>query len=142
LDWQIDGTAQICSELMPILSGVELLSLEFDAETIPGEWQNGEIDSTTWLGLLRPFIGVKKLCVCNALLRELSSALQADDAGSDPGLLPCLRELECQPKGVFKPEPFDPFIDARRIAGRPVLLSAEVTPVTMKQLVELARSPR
>jgi hypothetical protein len=141
LDWQIDCTAQICSALMPVLAGVEMLTLEFNAETMPSEWQNGEIDSTTWLELLRPFIGVKKLIVCNALLREFSRALQAGDAGSDPGLLPCLRELECWPKGVFKPEQFDPFIDARRIAGRRVLLSAEVTPVTMAQLKELARNP-
>ena len=141
LDWQIDCTAQICSALMPVLSAVEMLTLNFDAETMPSEWQNGEIDGTTWHELLRPFVGVRKLSVCNSLLGEFSRALQVGDAGSDPGLLPCLRELECLPKGVYKPEQFDPFIDARRVAGRRVLLSAEVTPVTMAQLMKLAESP-
>ena len=55
--------------------------LSFDIKTLPTEWENGEIDGTTWLELLRPFIGVKTLHICDALLEELSRALQVDGGG-------------------------------------------------------------
>jgi hypothetical protein len=57
LDWQIDCAAQICRALVPALSGVEQFVLEFHNKILPIEWQNGEIDSTTWHELLRPFVG-------------------------------------------------------------------------------------
>jgi hypothetical protein len=88
LDWQIDCAAQICNALMPALFGVEMLTLKFYEQMLPTEWQNGEIDGTTWHELLRAFFGVKALHLCAALLQELSRALQVDDVGSDPGLLP------------------------------------------------------
>ncbi|KAF8263220.1 hypothetical protein EI94DRAFT_609697 [Lactarius quietus] len=96
LDWQIDCAAQICSALMPVLSGVEKLTLDFYGLTVPTEWQNGEIDGSTWLELLRSFVGVKELHICDALLPELSRALQVDEVGSDPGMLPRLQELVVQ----------------------------------------------
>ncbi|KAF8269986.1 hypothetical protein EI94DRAFT_1724035, partial [Lactarius quietus] len=87
LDWQIDCAAQICSGLIPGLSGVERLELDtyYDNGTLPAEWQNGEINGTTWQELLRLFIGVKELFISYALLQELSRALQLDEVGSDPG---------------------------------------------------------
>ena len=48
MDWQIDCAAQICSALIPALSGVQKLKLDFDGPIIPTEWGNGEIDGTTW----------------------------------------------------------------------------------------------
>jgi len=120
LDWQIDCAAQICSALLPAMSGVEKLTLDFQERTMPTEWQNGEIDSTTWHELLRSFIGVKELCICDSLSKELSRALQVDEIGSDPGLLPGLRELACGPTGRPPAGLFDSFIHARRVAGRPV----------------------
>jgi len=116
LDWQIDCAAQICIALMPALSGVEKLTLDFYELMMPSEWQNGEIDGTTWHELLRPFIGVKDLRICSSLSEELSRALQVDGVGSDPGLLPGLQELARGSIGMF-----DPFLHARRVAGRPVL---------------------
>jgi hypothetical protein len=128
LDWQIDCTAQICSALMPILSGVEKLTLDFYGLTLPIEWQSGEIDGTTWHELLRSFVGVKELHICSALLPELSRALQGDDVGSDPGLLPRLEEIV----GVFKGENavnlFGSFLHAREIEGRPVHLVRQQFP--------------
>ena len=120
LDWQIDCAAQICSALMPALFGVEELKLRFYEQMIPTEWQNDEIDGTTWHELLRAFIGVKKLRLCAALSQELSRALQADDVGSDPGLLPGLGEIVSE-FARHEHSLFDSFIHARRIAGRPVL---------------------
>ncbi|KAH9023214.1 hypothetical protein EDB85DRAFT_2292934 [Lactarius pseudohatsudake] len=93
LDWQIDCAAQVCSAFMPTLSGVEWLSLDLYDKEMPAEWQNGEIDGTTWHELLRSFIGVKTLHICGGLSKELSRALQVSEIGSDPGLLPDLQEL-------------------------------------------------
>ncbi|KAI9432323.1 hypothetical protein H4582DRAFT_1104928 [Lactarius indigo] len=115
LDWQIDCAAQICRALMPVLSGVEKLTLDYYEMVMPTEWQNGEIDGTTWHELLRPFIWAKDLRICSSLSGELSRALQVDSVGMDPGLLPSLQNLAC---GSF--ETFRPFIYARWAAGYPV----------------------
>ncbi|KAI9457249.1 hypothetical protein BJY52DRAFT_1273605, partial [Lactarius psammicola] len=118
LDWQIDSAAQICSTLTPVLSGVEKLTLDFHEELMPTEWQNGEIDGTTWHELLRSFIRVKELRICDSLSEELSGALELDEIGSDLGFLPSLQELTCD----FENEDrlFGSFIDSRCVAGRPV----------------------
>ena len=120
LDWQIDCAAQICGALMPALSGVEKVMLNFYEKTLPTEWQNGEIDGTTWHELLRSFIGAKELHICDAFAKELSRVLQMDEIVSDPGLLPDLQELVCRFIGHPPPRLFNSFIHARRAAGRPV----------------------
>jgi hypothetical protein len=120
LDWQIDCAAQICSALIPPLSGVEQLTLYLYEETMPTEWQNGEIDGTSWHELLRSFVGVKELHICDSLSEELSRALKLDEIGSDPGLLPHLQELVSGFKGLREPRPFGSFLSARRLAGRPL----------------------
>jgi hypothetical protein len=50
LYWQIGCAAQICSALMPTLSGVQKLWLGFDGPMMPTEWENGEIDGTNLSG--------------------------------------------------------------------------------------------
>ena len=119
-DWQIDSMAQICRSLMPVLSFVEELTLDFDGKGILAEWQNGAVDGVAWHELLRPFIGVNTLRVCRALVRELSCALRIDDVGLDPGLLPSLRELIPDISGRHTDDSFASFIDACQVAGRPV----------------------
>ncbi|KAH8978124.1 hypothetical protein EDB86DRAFT_981500 [Lactarius hatsudake] len=120
LDWQIDCAAQVCSALMPVLSGAEKLTLDFHKETMPAKWQNGEIDGTTWHELLRSFIGVKELHVCGALSEELSRALEVGEIGSDPGLLPNLQDLVSQFTGVRANNVFGSFVHTRQVADRPV----------------------
>ena len=120
LDWQIDCASQICSALMPSLSGVENLRLTFYGQAIPTEWQNGEIDDTMWHEFHRAFVGVKKPRLCTALSEELSRALQVNDVGSDPGLLPSLQEIEIY---SHDSDLFSSFIRARHIAGRPVAVT-------------------
>jgi hypothetical protein len=114
LDWQIDCAAQICSALMPALVGVEKLKLTFYGQVMPAEWQNGEIDGTTWHELLRTFTRVDELHLCAALSEELSCALQVNDVGSDPGLLPSLRELVSECERSHAHRLFKPFIDICR----------------------------
>ncbi|KAH9004604.1 hypothetical protein EDB86DRAFT_1966240 [Lactarius hatsudake] len=122
LDWQIGCAAQVCSALIPTLSGVDSLSLDLYDREMPTKWQNGEIDGTTWHELLRSFIGVKILHICGGLSRELSRALQVGEIGSDPGLLPDLQELASGE--LYVNSQFDSFIHARRVAGRPIRLSS------------------
>ena len=118
LDWQIDCAAQICSSLIPALSNVVRLLLEFYDGIMPTEWENGEIDSTTWHDLLRSCIRVKELHIDDGLLEEVSRAVY--EVGSDPGFLPDLQD-------IFATENlFTSFIDAREVIGRSV--SYEVPP--------------
>ena len=130
LDWQIDCAAQICGALMPALFGVEKLTFNFYAQMMPAEWQNGEIDGITWHELLRTFTGVNELHLCAALSEELSHALQMNDVGSDPGLLPCLQQIVCDYEGSNAHELFNSFIHARQITGRSVNI---MRPVAMME---------
>ena len=122
LDWQIHGAGQICRELMPVLSGVEKLTLDFHEEMMSTEWQNSEIDDTTWheLQLLRSFIGVKELRICHSLSEELSRALQVGEIMTDPGLLPDLQELISELRKGRTSGLFRSFIRARQVVGHPV----------------------
>ena len=126
LDWQIDCASQICSTLVHTLSGVEQLTLDFYEPVLPTQWQNGEIDGTTWHELLMPFVGVKRLQICAAISDELSRALQVDEIGLFPGFLPCLQVLR-YPRGQAN-DLFSLFLDARQAMGRPVF-SAPTPPV-------------
>ena len=56
LNWQIDTIMQICSVLMPTLSIVKRLTLDFNKHRTPTEWQDGAVDSMMWHELLRPFV--------------------------------------------------------------------------------------
>ena len=114
LDWQIDCATQICNALGPAIIGVERFTLDCYYLEIPTAFQNGTIDSTTWHELLRSFIGVKELHVADALLEEFSRALQEDDIGSHPGILPNLQYIRAADNL------FTVFIDARQAVGRPV----------------------
>ena len=76
------------------------------------------IDGTTWHELLRPFMFVNELRICDELSEELSRALQVDEVGLDPGMLPGLQEIVIQ----FNEALFGSFIHARQVAGRPVRL--------------------
>ena len=115
LDWQIDCAAQICGALSHELSGVKEFRLNIYDQNMPTEWQNGEIDPTTWYELLRPFIGAKELQIHDGLLEELSRALRVE--GRDPGFLPNLQYI------IAGTNLFTWFLDTRVLVGRPVRFS-------------------
>jgi hypothetical protein len=119
LDWQIDCAAQICRALIPALSGVQKLTLDFDGPMMLTEWENGEIDGTTWHELLRSFTGVNGLHICGALSQELSRALRVGQVGLAPGFLPGLQEIQFY-EGADRL--FGSFIHARLVASRPIRL--------------------
>jgi hypothetical protein len=116
LDWQLDCAAQICSGIIPTLSGVERLRLErdFSGWDILTELQDGTIDSIAWNELLRSFIGVKELYIGHRLSKKISRALQADEVALDPRFLRNLQYI------ASRDNLFSSFIDTRRGVGRPV----------------------
>ena len=98
IDWQIDCAAQICSAIMPALSGVETLTLNYICNgwsvLTESDLQSNEIEGTAWHDLFRPFIGAKVICIDHSLSEELSRALEADGIGSNPGFLTSLQKVE------------------------------------------------
>ena len=122
LDWQIDCAGQLCSALIPVLSGVKDLRLQLapTGKILPIEWQNGEIDSTAWHELLRSLIAVKELYIESGFLVELSRALQVDEIGLDPGFLPDLQQI------LATKNMFASFIGTRRVVGRPIRFSQQL----------------
>jgi hypothetical protein len=115
LDWQIDCAAQICSALIPALSGIKKFSLNFHQDATPIHWEiDSQVDSTTWHDLLRSFIELKELYIPGRLLEELSRAMQEDEVGLDPEFLPNLRSIHAI-RNLFTS-----FIDARQVVDRPV----------------------
>ena len=147
-DWQIDSAIQVCLALVPVLSAAEELTLDFEEESLPSDWQDS-VDGMVWHGLLWPFTSVKKLCIGYPLASELSNALESDDAGLVQGLLPELEELEGQVELGHLNKAFDTFIDARQLAGRHVRLSVSAvvistpvpTPVEGELLVSFRSTP-
>ena len=120
LDWQIDCAAQICSALMLVLSGIESLILCNHSEDLS---ETNETDyNTAWPELLRSFIRVKKLYVILPFSLRLSRALEVNEIGLDPGLLPDLQEIVSDYSEEHADSLFGSFIHARQVAGRPVSL--------------------
>jgi len=100
---------------------VENLTLEEYREySVSSEWCNMS-DRTQWRDLLRSFSNVKTLRVDTGLIDELSCSLQLEDGESPVELLPELKELSYSDHHDHEfDDAFTAFIDARRIAGRPV----------------------
>ena len=103
---QINFAAQICDTIIPMLSGIEKLSLRFGAQQ-EHPWM---VTSARWLDFLRRFVGVKLLCVDDTFFEELSWAMRADEVRSDPGFLPNLQCVNVKGK----------LFTTLRIVGRPV----------------------
>ncbi|KAI0290302.1 hypothetical protein BC826DRAFT_1106538 [Russula brevipes] len=116
---QVQSVTRLCGALFPDLTITDL-ALSIDKENLELGWQN-VVGGVAWRGLLRPFRSVQKLRIHHLLALQLSDALGSDGAGSAPGLLPMLGELESQMGGS---DAFAAFIRARERAGRPVRLSS------------------
>jgi len=120
LNRQVASAAQILSVLRSAFSAVENLTLKVYVGygMSSEEWLN-EADRTQWRDLLGPFSNVKTFQVSSGLVSQLSRSLQVEGGESPVELLPELKELSYNNCSVFD-DAFGAFIDARRIAGRPV----------------------
>jgi hypothetical protein len=117
IDRQVASAAQIFSVLRPAFSAVEDLTFAHDRDGV-SEWHN-EADRTQWRDLLGLFGDVKTFRVTSELVSQLSRSLHFEDGESPVELLSELKELSYPNRRKFD-DVFTPFIDARRIAGRPV----------------------
>jgi hypothetical protein len=120
LDWQVSSATQIFTALSPVFSAVVDLTLDYREHSLSSEWHN-EADHAQWREFLGSFDNVKTLCVHNGLVEELSRSLLPDDGEVLLGLLPELEVLEYSAEGDDA-DAFSAFVDARRVAGRPVSL--------------------
>ena len=121
LDWQVDSATQVCRALKNVLSAVEELTLDLDADAMPS--LETTLDSTIWHELLLPFTGVTKLHIGFSLTLELSRALESVPGELVLELLPELRELEVQLEIDYANKVFSVFVEFRESLGRPVHLS-------------------
>ena len=127
LDWQVDSAAQVYGALGKVLSKVEELALDLDADGMPSDLEN-TLDNILWLELLLPFIGVKKLHIGPSLTLELSQALQSAAGELVPELLPGLQELEVQLEIDHAKRAFSAFVETRESVGRPIHLLTPSVP--------------
>ena len=120
LNWLVAFAMQITNSLSPVFSTAERLAL---ANQPHGSLPEGhyKVDRTQWCTILRSFRNVKILCLGNEVVGELSRSLQLDDGELTQELLPELKELSYIASWDTR-DSFTSFIDARRIAGRPVKL--------------------
>ena len=124
LDWQVVSAAQVFHELKTVFSAVEHLSLNYGRHNISSEW-NRQADRSHWGELLGSFGKVKTLFVGDRLVKQVSRALQPGEGESPTELLPELQELSYPKRGASRASSraFTLFIDARRKAGRPVIVN-------------------
>jgi hypothetical protein len=120
IDWQVSAAAQIFNALVPILSLTVRLTLGYKEHDRSSEHHN-EINRMQWRNVLRPFNGVKAIQIYENLIGHLSHSLQPEDGELPLEFLPELSELVYYKEGDPS-DAFTPFIDARQIAGRPVVL--------------------
>ena len=122
-DWQVSAAAQISGALLPALSVVERLSLNYVDDDVSSEEHN-EVDRTLWREVLMPFSSVKALHIDDRLIRDLSSALQPEDGESLVELLLLLPQLnEIIHSDRSSDDAFTSFIQSRQMAGCPVTLT-------------------
>jgi hypothetical protein len=121
-DYFVYAAAGISHSLRTMFSTVEHLSLEI-------QWHQRKFSCivpshTLWRELFRPFSNTKTLRVDvdDEFGGELSRSLLAEDGESAMETLPELEVLEYNTARRIPGKVFDPFIDTRNRAGRPVTL--------------------
>jgi len=125
LDEQVSSMVQIFDGFGPAFSAVERLTLAYH-RSLPSP-SHGEIDPAQWRRLLRPFKNVKTLLVDDGFVELLNDDLQPGAEGHPLESLPELKELSIpipmpDPVSYHTRDPFNKFINARQVAGRPVIL--------------------
>ncbi|KAH8990537.1 hypothetical protein EDB92DRAFT_1816726 [Lactarius akahatsu] len=129
-DWQLSAISQISTQLSPFLSGVGQL----DVRTFPpSAGGHDDLDTARWIELLRPFDGVERLRVADELVLDIARALQRVTSElEDPELFPALRELFFLGNSREFPDALEtiaPFISARQLSERPVVMAIELVKV-------------
>lgn len=121
-DWQVSSVAQIFTVLGPLIPEVVDLTLGYSGQLSFLEWDR-EADRTEWRTLLGSFRNVTTLRLFNGgLAEELSRSLRPADGESSVDILPKLKIFDYFTWGATS-DTFSSFIDARLLAGHPVILA-------------------
>ena len=122
LDHRVSWIAQLCGALSHLLCHVEYLEIHggADSPSVP----QGDVESSQWLQLFRPFATVRGLYVTKKLGPLVAHALQESTSKRETNILPALHGLFLgsldQYEYVMKV--IEPFISARRLSDRPVVV--------------------
>ena len=121
-DWQGSSLEQVCTSCLPPLSALE--DLYIFEHPFPPHWRDN-IENTLWVGLLRPFSGVKNLHLCEKLAPRIVAALQELVGDKTTEVLPTLQNIfleVLQPSGPIQ-EGVVKFVAARQVSGQPITVS-------------------
>ena len=119
-DWQVASMAQICRQLLPLISHVEQLNIGRRAslEAVQGDG----MDSTQWQELFSTFTGVQNLHVSEELRPLVAHVLKGLTGESATQVLPALHSLffkGAPPSGSIQ-EDIQAFVTARQDSTHPV----------------------
>jgi hypothetical protein len=119
LDWQLSFVTQILSQLSPLLSSVDSLTINKPYKMPRGE---EDVESTQWVELFRPFTHVKTVHVFDRLVPDIVDALVTEDMAT--GVIPELTRLYLNGyrKSPSVAKAAELFVAARRHSGRTVSL--------------------
>jgi hypothetical protein len=117
----ISPMAQLCNDLSPFLSQVEMLQIcSFGRFRVSQD----DKDPTPWLNFFQSFLSVKRVDVYKNLVPVFVLALREATEESIPNVLPALRHLFFEESNLsnFTSESIEVFLDARQLSGCPVAL--------------------
>ena len=119
-DWQLSSLEQVCTSILPFLSTFKDLYFR-ESQYFSPDW-NGDIENSSWLGLLHPFTTVKNLYISEKIARSMGPALQE---GRATDVLPILENIfleGLEPSGPVQ-EGIGQFVAARQVSSHPVTIS-------------------
>jgi hypothetical protein len=121
IDWQLDSMGRVCDQLSPFFSSIERFNLVWNDK--PSEPQGkDDMESAQFLEIFQPFTAIRSLYVSKTLFPFIAAALQEPVGESVTEVLPNLCDLSLEEFAISRSTQQDiqPFIEARRLAGRPV----------------------
>jgi hypothetical protein len=118
-DWEVSSLALLCGQVSHLFSFVERLDLRFIGD---GPITEGVAMPNQFLEIFRLFTATRSLYVPESLGPLIAPALQELIGERATEVLPNLRDLflEGSAKSGTIQEVIQPFVDARRLSGRPV----------------------
>jgi hypothetical protein len=121
--WQLSAAEQVCASSLPPVSTLEDLYILEYPDARP-HWQD-DVESTSWLELLRPFVAVKNLYISEEFVPRIAPALEELVGVRTTEVLPTLENIFLagpQPSGPL-PEHIEKFVAARQLISHPVAVS-------------------
>jgi hypothetical protein len=123
INWDPSSIALVCGQLSPFFSLVERLDLVMTSSPFVLGVQYG-IEAALFRELFRPFTDIQGLYVYENLVPFIAPALQELIGERATEVLPNLRDVflggSVIPESVQ--EAIQPFVDARRLSGRPIAI--------------------